>query len=364
LSEAPVRSHSPAQLADPSAPAPQWAPNALLQSTQAVPRFLRTGWDAAAASDFGPWRVLPGTDPLDTADVLDSVNPLPVTAPASAASASERPVDLNTDTAATGSSVSQKAPAQPTADVQQQIQAAVKAARAQSYEEGVQAGAAQARAAMEAERAHERELLRHLSIELRALHDDPQRFFEPLKRLAVHLAEELVRAELQVSGKVIAQLVQQSLAQLDAGADKAVVSLNPDDLQRLQALGAEATRGLRLQGDPDLRMGSVRVRYNETVVQDLIDNRLEALVRPLLNDPEAWLSHSGLLNPVQAMPADKTGTAAEPPWRRGAPSRSAVEEVEDAMLREPVDSAGDGSDTSTDGDTDTPGQPGAHDHGL
>jgi flagellar biosynthesis/type III secretory pathway protein FliH len=362
--------------------APQWARNALLQPAESVPRFLRTGWDAGAATDFGPWRMLPRADPLDTADVLDPAHPQPANTPAGLAPRSDRQAGPDAGHATGAHSATQMVPAQPSADQQHQMKAAVQAARAQAHEEGVQAGAAQARAEIEQERSHERELLRHLSIELRALHDDPQRFFEPLKRLAVHLAEELVRAELQVSGKVIAQLVQQSLAQLDSGADKAVVSLNPDDLQRLQALGSDSAPGLRLHADPDLRVGSVRVRYNETVVQDLIDTRLEALVRPLLNDPEAWLSHSTLLNPVQAMPADKVGTAAEPPWKRGTQTLSAADVVEDATLRKRVDDpdvpdsgandkeTGIDADQVIDADLDAPqmpsksNKPGEPDHGL
>jgi flagellar biosynthesis/type III secretory pathway protein FliH len=319
-------------------PAPsQWAPDVLLQSTvQSVPRFLRTEWDESAASAFGPWRVLQRTDPLGETDVFGA-QPPGTTAAARATHDTQR-ADLPPPPA------DPVPPAQPSPDLLARMQEQLQAAREEAFAEGLQAGSAQALDALELERTRERELLRHLCIELRALHEDPQRFFEPLKRLAVRLAEELVRAELQVSGRVIQQLVRQSLDQLGVGADKAVVHLNPDDLLRLQAMGAPVTTGLRLQADPDLRMGSVRVRYNETVVQDLIENRLEALVRPLLNDPEAWLGQSGLLNTVHAMPSGGTDSAAPPAWKRSSAERTAPDDVEDATPRMEEDRASRGAD--------------------
>ena len=147
-----------------------------------------------------------------------------------------------------------------------------------------------------AERQHERELFRHLTIELRSLNQDPQRFFEPLKRLSLHVAEQLVRGELQISGHVIDTLIKQCLEQFDHPADKAVVTLNPADLQRLREMEPSVTQGLELEPDPLLHVGSVKVRVNDTVVQDLIEHRLEPLVRRLLNQPEAWINRSALLN--------------------------------------------------------------------
>ncbi len=343
MSEARAPDYSSQQAIGLLPPPSQWAPDVLLQPVQSVPRFLRTEWDESTASAFGPWRVLPRTDPLGDTDVFGTLPPRTTAAarPLSDAVLSDKPLPMADPV------LVPQVPSQPTSDqlalMQEQMQEALQAVREEAFAEGLQAGSAQALDEVEQERSSERELLRHLSIELRALHEDPQRFFEPLKRLAVRLAEELVRAELQVSGRVIHQLVRQSLEQLSVGADKAIVNLNPDDLLRLQALGAPATAGLRLLGDPDLRMGSVRVRYNETVVQDLIENRLEALVRPLLNDPEAWLGQSSLLNTVEVMPSSDDEGAPVSPWKRSASERAVHSDVEDATPRMDDGSAGGGS---------------------
>lgn len=254
-----------------------------------VPRFLRTAWDEGSASAFGPWRISPRVDPLDPAGADAEL----VTAAALAGAAALPDV---MEAAPTESLDSPPVPEGLHND------ADLQAAKDQAYARGLQAGQTQVRTEVEAERTRERELLRHLGIELRGLNEDPQRFFEPLKRLALHLAEQLVRAELQLSGQAVSQLVRQSLARLDQPADKAVVSLNPVDLERLQAMGPEATQGLQLEPDPHLSQGSVRVRVNETVVQDLIEHRLEALARPLLREADAWLAQSTLLHPRPFQP--------------------------------------------------------------
>jgi hypothetical protein len=44
-----------------------------------------------------------------------------------------------------------------------------------------------------------------------------------------------------------------------------------------------------------LRPGSVRVRVQDTLVQDLIEHRLEPLARRLLVQPEAWMHNSSLV---------------------------------------------------------------------
>jgi flagellar biosynthesis/type III secretory pathway protein FliH len=123
---------------------------------------------------------------------------------------------------------------------------------------------------------------------LKNLAADQEQLFEPLKRLALHLAEQLVRAELSISGAAIEQLVRQCLAQLDQPADKAVVCLNPDDLERFTRL-TDGTHGLRLEADARLQAGSVRVEINDSLIEDLIEHRLEVLSRQLLGDAHARL---------------------------------------------------------------------------
>jgi len=268
---------------DAHAAARVWAENPLINGRQAQsPAFVRSRWDERASSSFGPWRIAPATDP---AQGLTSTPALPLPAPDAV-----HPADLAPASAPPTERVLE--PELPTlVGISEQE---FEQARSEAYSHGLAAGIAQERAQVDAERERERELIRHLGIELRALNQDTQRFFEPLRRLALHVAEQLVRAELQVSGKVVSALIEQAIGQLAQPGAKVVVTLNPDDAQRLRALGTADENRIQLETDPALREGSVRARVNDSMVQDLIEHRLEPIARRLLADPDAWLSRSAL----------------------------------------------------------------------
>lgn len=299
-----------------------WSTDPLLNTTQQTPRFLRTQWDEASARQFGPWRVAPKVDPVDglmtdTSDqAADASSPGPL-----------GPEDL--------AILPEVAPE----NASPWSESALAQLRDESFQLGFNEGQAQLRAEYEVERQKESELIRHLGIELRSISQDPQRFFEPLKRLSLHLAEQLVRAELQLSGQAVSQLIQECIKQLDHPVEPVQVSVNPEDLQRLKAMGEATTQHLQLEADAQLRPGSVRVRVQDTVVQDLIEHRLEPLARRLLVQPEAWMQQSSLIkDQPQAMPAD-------------TPSREWNRQVIDVEDTEPKasptsdsDSAGNGHD--------------------
>jgi flagellar biosynthesis/type III secretory pathway protein FliH len=268
-------------------PAP-WSPNPLLNSKAEAPRFLRTQWDEASARSFGPWRVAEKAEPTEGL-MTEAV----VLAASEAATEAQDDVASSEALAAVAESESPW------------TEAALEQLRDEAYQKGLLEGQAQVRADFETERSKERELMRHLGIELRSISQDPQRFFEPLKRLSLHLAEQLVRAELQLSGQAIHNLIQQCIQQLDHVVEPVHVSVNPEDLQRLSAMGESVTKHMQLEADAQLRPGSVRVRAQDSVVQDLIETRLEPLARRLLAQPEQWMQQSSLVKDrAEALPAD------------------------------------------------------------
>ena len=267
-------------LSDQNAPPAPWCASPLLNGKSQAPVFLRTKWDEAKARAFGPWRVADRSEPTDA---LTSPSPLNAS---ESTDDNQKPQHEDSETAALTA---------PEPEKTQVSEAAMAAMLDESFQRGIQAGQAHLHAQLDAEREKERELIRHLGIELRSISQDPQRFFEPLKRLSLHLAEQLVRAELQISGQAIQGLVQSCIQQLDHPAQPVKVSLNPQDMKRLQAMGEAATAHLELEADPQLRPGSVRVRVQDSVVQDLIEHRLESLARRLLPQPEAWMQTSSLV---------------------------------------------------------------------
>ena len=259
-----------------------WNSDALLSRATAAPTFARTEWDAVQSRSFGPWAF-----PVQTAFTANPDEPSPLDGEASLAP------DL-TDASALAvpmeSSDAEEASAQTTVSEE-----ALAQLRDEAFQAGVAEGRAQHLAETQTERDQERELIQRLGMELQSISQDPQRFFEPLKRLSLHLAEQLVRAELKLSGQAIHGLVQSCIAQLEHPVPPVQVSLNPDDLKQLQAMGEAVTAHLQLEPDANLRPGSVRVRVQDSVVQDLIENRLEPLARRLLPEPEAWMQNSGLV---------------------------------------------------------------------
>lgn len=144
--------------------------------------------------------------------------------------------------------------------------------------------------------AHTQALLQEIDQKVDALIEDPAQLQEPLKRLALHLAEQLVLGDLSLSPQAVEHLIERCIETLDApDASALVVELNAQDLALLQ--NQQRTEGQpkpawRLQADHSLLPGSVRVRADDAVVSDLIENRLESLAHSLLQDPQAWQANS------------------------------------------------------------------------
>lgn len=173
--------------------------------------------------------------------------------------------------------------------------------REQGMKEGLALAEEQAhelQALAEQEVTAKNDVMAEVSAKLNALLEDPTQFFEPLKRLALHLAEQVVQCELRTSSHAIEQLIQRCLDDLDHPAKGAVVvELNPQDKTRLQAEGGAFIQGMRLDAVHDMKPGSVRVFANDMIVEDLVEHRLEALARTLLVDVDSWRKQSALAKP-------------------------------------------------------------------
>ena len=174
--------------------------------------------------------------------------------------------------------------------------------RREAYARGLEAGKAEMREEMTATLAqtqqHDEALVAELLVHLTALRQTPQELFEPLKRLALHLAEQLVLAELTLEPMAIERLVQRCVEELANKNGSAVVAtLNSVDMASLQAirdrtaLKNEVT--LRLESDDSLLPGSVKVRADDANIEDLLEHRIESLVGGLLVDNAKWRKHTG-----------------------------------------------------------------------
>ena len=136
-------------------------------------------------------------------------------------------------------------------------------------------------------------LLKEVTEKLQTLSDNPQALFEPLKRLALHISEHMVLAELNLSGQAIERLVQRCLDEIDLhGQSQVLIELNPQDKSRLQEMAGDVMSQMQIQAVSTLQPGSVRVLVNDTQIEDLVQNRMQTLANSLLTQPEAWREQS------------------------------------------------------------------------
>jgi len=182
------------------------------------------------------------------------------------------------------------------------VEAAREQARAETrelaYNEGLEAGKAQARAELQQEHDTQITQLKTLQEALQKLSFDADALFEPVKKLTVHLAEQLVRGELAQSGQTISRLVDNSLRELNASGEKAViVHLNHEDLEAYRPLVAQFSDSMILRPDSLLERGSVRVSLDGSVVEDLMQRRIDGLKKSL-SQPAApsWQAGGGRLS--------------------------------------------------------------------
>jgi hypothetical protein len=64
---------------------------------------------------------------------------------------------------------------------------------------------------------------------------------------------------------------------------------------------------MRLESVQEMQRGSVRVFANDTVVEDLIDHRLEGLAKALLIDVDAWREKSPLVQRISEVQEEVEG---------------------------------------------------------
>lgn len=194
----------------------------------------------------------------------------------------------------------------------------------QGHEQALQAQTQNEREQLEAQHAAQTQALLHgIDQQVQALTEDPAQLQAPLKRLALHLAEQLVLGELSLSPQAVERLIDRCIETLDApDASTLIVELNHADmalLQSQQRAEGQPKPAWRVQADSLLLPGSVRVRADDAVVSDLIENRLESLAHSLLGDTSQW-------QPQSAFAPSRLAS-------RLASQRGSAQTVEDAEAR-------------------------------
>ena len=170
------------------------------------------------------------------------------------------------------------------------INAAREEAHNAAYKDGFFAGHTKAKSELQQEYDHKFAALKSLSDGVQELSNNADALFEPLKKLAVHLAEQLVRGELTQSGQAISRLVENALQEMGGSGEKTmIVHLNTEDLELFRPLAEQFGESITLRPNSTLKRGSVRVSLDGSIVEDLIERRLEGLNKSLAQpSPASW----------------------------------------------------------------------------
>lgn len=171
-------------------------------------------------------------------------------------------------------------------------------AHQQGYDEGYAAGYALAQQELAAAQEEKLAQLQSMLDAMQALSYNADALFEPMKKLSIHLAEQLVRGELAQSPQVISRLVDNCLRELNASGEKAVIiHLNPEDLEQYKPQVAQFGDSIVLRPDSKLDRGSVRASLEGSVVEDLIQRRVAGLKKGLAQAAApSWRAGGGSLS--------------------------------------------------------------------
>jgi flagellar assembly protein FliH len=216
----------------------------------------------------------------------------------------------------------QGVPEPPPQTTEAEWRARIATARQQGYEDGYRDGTA----ALEGFKLSH---LRETSAQLGALLDgfDAQfaaldrRLAQNLSQLAVQLAQQVLRAELQQHPAVVARVAAEAVTSVVLSARQITVHVHPDDLP-LVAEGAEEAlrgRGARLVPDASLERGGVLVQSDAGCV----DGRIEA----------RWAQAAAALGvPAPWLPASLAAEGADTPQHRRPPRDARSDEASETQF--------------------------------
>ena len=143
-----------------------------------------------------------------------------------------------------------------------------------SFEDGFERGTDLAEQQFDTTQQQFLELIESISL----AQSDMRTFYEPIKKLAVHLAEQLVRGELTLSTTAIERLIKETIVDLgQQSSDPITVNLNTQDRARLPTNFTEEFPQIDFRADEKISQGSLVLSLGDTAIEDFLEHRLHAL---------------------------------------------------------------------------------------
>jgi flagellar assembly protein FliH len=163
----------------------------------------------------------------------------------------------------------------------------IKAINQQAYQQGYDAGYAQGAARAQTEAARLAQLIETVRHETTGLE---QRIAEDLVRLALTLAQSLVRESLAVHPELIAAIVRETIADVPPFSQGTRLRLHPEDAALLRAhLEKELGAGWIVVEDASLLRGGCRIETSAGEMDATLQTRWQKLGAALAQDHE-WVA--------------------------------------------------------------------------
>lgn len=104
---------------------------------------------------------------------------------------------------------------------------------------------------------------------------------EQICSLVQKVAQQVIRAELTLMPQQILALVDETLDSMPGNADKVIVHLNPQDLERINNLNPKLHPSWKLVADKEMPIGGVQLVTDQAEADASSDARLEACMETL-----------------------------------------------------------------------------------
>ena len=110
-------------------------------------------------------------------------------------------------------------------------------------------------------------------------------FFDPVKKLSLNIAKYLVKGNLTVSSDLINKIIDTTLSEITNLGDKTIiVEMNSTDFENLNDVILEQFEHVEFSPNSELCKGDLRIKMNDSIIEDFIENRLSDIAESLMRD--------------------------------------------------------------------------------
>lgn len=160
----------------------------------------------------------------------------------------------------------------------------------EAYRRGLEEGRAQGREEVRRQLAADLALVAELSRQWHRLVSQALQHAEvTIVRLAYEIAKKIIRQEIQANPDLIQFVVREAVRRI-SNASRAVISLNPADLERLEGESElfrelrESVEHITLRGDESISPGGCTVDTDVGFVDATLESQLEEIERSLFGE--------------------------------------------------------------------------------